>query len=308
MIRWVSVGIGVFFFFGSFFMAQLDYINLFVTLMCTMWQGGCGPVMMFGLYSRFGNVWGAWTSLLTGMGMGIGGIFLQRRWADIIYPWLAENNLVNSVGSFLAAVSKPLNPYVVWEMNPIKCPVNSYEFYFITMLVTLFLYCAVSMLTNIGKEKFNLDRMLHRGIYAIEGEVKPKADWSFKGIINRLVGITPEYTTGDKWIAWGLFAYSIGYKFFIIFVGVVIINIFCPFTMTAWSNYFLITYMIIPGIVAVFTTVWFTFGGVRDMFRLFRDLKARSELDILDDGRVEGNVSLADKKAFEEIERKAAQK
>ena len=308
MIRWVSVGIGVFFFFGSFFMAQLDYINLFVTLMCTMWQGGCGPVMMFGLYSRFGNVWGAWTSLLTGMGMGIGGIFLQRRWADIIYPWLAENNLVDGVGSFLAAVSKPLNPYVVWEMNPIKCPVNSYEFYFITMLVTLFLYCAVSMLTNIGKEKFNLDRMLHRGIYAIEGEVKPKADWSFKGIINRLVGITPEYTTGDKWIAWGLFAYSIGYKFFIIFVGVVIINIFCPFTMTAWSNYFLITYMIIPGIVAVFTTVWFTFGGVRDMFRLFRDLKARSELDILDDGRVEGNVSLADKKAFEEIERKAAQK
>ena len=302
MIRWVSVAIGVFFFFGSFYMAQLDYINLFVTLMCTMWQGGCGPVMMFGLYSRFGNVWGAWTSLLTGMVFGVSGIFLQRKWADIVYPWLAEHNWVDSVGSFLNAASKPLHPYVVWEMNPVKCPINSYEFYFITMVVTLFLYCAVSMLTNIGKEKFNLDRMLHRGIYAIEGEKKVVTEWSFKTVIGKLVGITPEYTTGDKCIAWGLFAYSIGYKFFIIFVGVVVANIFWPFTTKGWSNYFLITHLVIPGIVAVITTVWFTFGGVKDLIRLFRDLKERKEVDILDDGRVEGNVSLADKKAFEAIE------
>ena len=305
MIRWVSVGIGVFFFFGSFFMAQLDYINLFVTLMCTMWLGGCGPVMMFGLYSRFGNIWGAWASLLTGMVMGCSGIFLQRKWADIVYPWLAEHNMVESVGKVLTTLSQPLNPYVVWEMNPVKCPINSYEFYFITMVVTLFLYCAVSLLTNIGREKFNLDRMLHRGAYAIDGEVKAEVDWSFKGIISRLVGITPEYTTGDKCIAWGLFLYSIGYKFFIIFVGVVIVNMFIPFNMTGWSNYFLVTHMVIPGIVAVITTVWFTFGGVKDMIRLFRDLKARTEVDILDDGRVEGHVSLADKKAFEAIEKNA---
>ena len=60
--------------------------------------------------------------------------------------------------------------------------------------------------------------------------------------------------------------------------------------------------MIIPGIVAVISTVWFTFGGVKDLIRLFRDLKERKDVDILDDGRVEGNVSLADKKAFEAIE------
>ncbi len=306
MIRWVSIGIGVFFFFGSFYMAQLDYINLFVTLMCTMWQGGCGPVMMFGLYSRFGNVWGAWTSLLTGMFFGIGGIFMQRRWADIIYPWLEKHDLVDGVGSFLASASKPLNPYVVWEMNPVKCPINSYEFYFMTMVVTLFLYCTVSMLTNIGKEKFNLDRMLHRGIYAIEGE-KPAATtvWTFKGVIGKLVGITPEYTTGDKCIAWGLFAYSIGYKFGIAFVAVVVINLFVPFTAKGWSNYFLITHMIVPGIVAVISTIWFTYGGVKDLLRLFRDLKNRSVVDELDDGRVEGNVSVADKKAFEAIEAQA---
>ena len=61
--------------------------------------------------------------------------------------------------------------------------------------------------------------------------------------------------------------------------------------------------MIIPGIVTAFTAVWFTIGGVRDMLQLFRDLKNRKEVNVLDDGRVEGNVSLADKAAFEKIEK-----
>ena len=63
--------------------------------------------------------------------------------------------------------------------------------------------------------------------------------------------------------------------------------------------------MIIPGIVAVISTIWFTYGGVKDLLRLFRDLKNRSVVDELDDGRVEGNVSVADKKAFEAIEAQA---
>ena len=303
MIRLVSVGIGVVFFFGSFYMAQLDYIQLFVTLMTMMWLGGCGPVMILGLYSRFGNVWGAWTSLLTGMGFGLGSIFLQRQWASLVYPWLDARGLVPAVGDLLTAVSRPLNPYVVWEMNPVKCPINSYELYLMTMLVTLFLYCAVSVITNIGKEKFNLDRMLHRGAYAIDGERKIRTDWSFRGVIAKLVGITPEYTGVDKFLAWFLFVYSIIYRFFLAFVLVLIVNAITPFSTWWWGNYFLYTHMVIPGTVAVFTTVWFTIGGVRDMRRLFRDLKNRKEVDVLDDGRVEGHVSLADKKAFEAIDK-----
>ena len=90
VIRIVAIGVGVFFFFGSFFMAQLDYINLFVTIMCSMWLGGCGPVMIFGLYSRFGTSAGAFASLLSGMFLSLGGIFVQRNWADVVYPWLDE--------------------------------------------------------------------------------------------------------------------------------------------------------------------------------------------------------------------------
>ena len=54
-IRFISIGVGVFFLFGSFFMAQIDYINMFVNIMYGMWLGGCGPMMIFGFYSRFGN-------------------------------------------------------------------------------------------------------------------------------------------------------------------------------------------------------------------------------------------------------------
>jgi solute:Na+ symporter, SSS family len=301
-LRIVAIGIGIFFFCGSFFMAQLDYIQLFVTLMCTMWLGGCGPVMIFGLYSRFGTTAGAFTSLITGMVMSVGGILIKRNWADMVYPWLKEINLVEPIGKFLTAVSKPLTPYVVWEMDPVKFPINSYEFYFITMLVTLFLYCVVSYLTM--KKPFNLDRMLHRGIYNLDGDKKEKLAWSFRTVFSKLLGITKEYTTGDKVIAWSFFIYSFVWGFVLTFVVVIIWNAFSPLSVKWWGTYFFVVYLVIPGIMATISTFWFGIGGFIDLRRLFRDLKARVD-NPLDNGRVDGHVSLADKAQFEELEHEA---
>jgi hypothetical protein len=298
-LRLVAMGIGVFFFCGSFFMAQLDYINLFVTLMCTMWLGGCGPVMIFGLYSRFGTTAGAFVSLITGMVMAIGGILVQRNWADVVYPWLLDLNLVEPLGKFLSAVSKPLNPYVVWEMDPVKFPINSYEFYFITMLITLFLYCVVSYFTK--KEPFNLDRMLHRGIYNLDHDNKEGFKWSFHTVFSKLLGITKEYTRGDKVIAWSFFMYSFIWEFVITFIIVIIWNVISPWPLHWWGWYFFIVYLVVPGIMAAISTIWFGVGGFIDLTRLFRDLKARIA-NPLDDGWVEGHVSLADKAEFEELE------
>ena len=137
LLRIVSIGIGVFYCCGSLFMAQLDYINLFVTIMTMMWMGGCGPVMIFGLYSRFGNTKGAWASLLTGMVLALGGIAVQRNWADIVYPFLASRGWTEPIGKWLEIVSAPFNPYVVWKMDPVKFPINSYEIYLVTMSITL---------------------------------------------------------------------------------------------------------------------------------------------------------------------------
>ena len=298
-LRIVAIGIGIFFFCGSFFMAQLDYIQLFVTLMCTMWLGGCGPVMIFGLYSRFGTTAGAFTSLVTGMVMSIGGILIKRNWAGTVYPWLKEIDLIEPLGKFLSTVSSPLNPYVVWEMDPTKFPINSYEFYVITMLITLFLYCTVSYFTM--KEPFNLDRMLHRGIYNLDHDKKERLHWSFRTVFNKLLGITKEYTTGDKVIAWGFFFYSFIWGFVITFVSVIIWNVLSPWPVKWWGTYFFVVYLAIPGTMAAISTIWFGIGGFIDLRRLFRDLKARID-NPLDNGQVDGHVSLADKAQFEEIE------
>ena len=303
VIRCVAIGIGIFFIFGSYFMSQLDYIQLFVNIMTTMWLGGCGPVLIFGLYSRFGTTKGAWTSLITGMILALGSILISRNWADYVYPFLERHELVEPIANFLTKVSRPLNPIVVWEMKPEKFPINSYEVKLITMLVTLFLYVVVSKLTM--KEPFNLDRMLHRGIYSDNSKKPAKQEWTFKAVLSKLVGINSEYSKGDRIIAWSSFCYSLVYGFLCLFVVTVIWNIFSPWKARWWTNYYGFRMLFVPAIVACITTVWFGIGGVRDMIRLCKDLKNRT-VNNLDDGRVEGNVSLADKAAFEAAE--AAQK
>lgn len=299
-IRVISIFVGVFFVFGSVFMAQLDYISLFVSITYGTWMGGCGPMMMFGLYSRFGTTAGAWSSLLLGMSINLVGAICQRCWASIIYPWLEMNNLVERVGNILATISRPLNPYVVWEMNRLKFPINSYEIYLIAMLSSLVCYIVVSKLTF--KEPFNLDRMLHRGKYATEGEKNIKSAWTWKTLWQKLIGITPEYTRSDKIIAWSVFFYSIVYKFFIMFVLVFLWNKFSPWSIQGWGKYFFVSNFAVPGVAAALTTVWFFIGGIRDLRRLFRDLQNR-KANPLDNGMVSGHVALDEKEKFSKMEK-----
>ncbi|MBQ9804691.1 MAG: sodium:panthothenate symporter [Lentisphaeria bacterium] len=299
LIRWVSIGVGVIFFFGSLFMAQLDYINLFVTITVSMWTGGCAPVMIFGLYSRFGTAAGAWTSLLAGMGLSLSNIFIQRNWSNIVYPFLQRHDWVDEAGNFLTAVSSPFHPWIEWEMNAMKCPINSYEFAFMTAQVTLILYIVVSKLTC--KEPFNLDRMLHRGKYNVDGNNKAKEPWTLKTVFKKIIGITPEFTIGDKVIAWSFFGFSFIYHFLLTFVAVLVWNAFSPWPIEWWGHYFFVVQLLVPGIVAIISTFWFGIGGVVDMRRLFSDLKKR-DVDHLDNGIVEGNVSLAEKARLEAID------
>ena len=118
----------------------------------------------------------------------------------------------------------------------------------------------------------------------------------------KLIGITPEYSTGDKVIAWSYFGYSIVYRFGLTFVVTVIWNLISPWPLAYWGWYFLIVFLIVPGINAFICTFWFPIGGIIDMRQLFRDLDARAA-DDLDNGVVEGNMSLSDKAKFEALEK-----
>ena len=299
MLRIVAVGVGVFFFIGSFFMSQLDYISLYVSIMVSIWAGGAGPVMVFGFYSRFGTTAGAFASLASGMIIGGGGMLVKRNWADHVYPFLDRMHWTEPLGNFLEQVSRPFNPYVEWHMTAIDFPINSYEITFIAIVCSMTFYCVVSKLTC--REPFNLERMLHRGKYAIDSERKETMKWTVKNVFAKIIGITPAYTTGDKVIAYVIFFNSIVWGFFLCFIGVMIWNAVSPWKPSWWSNYFLILHLIKAGITAAITTVWFGIGGFLDLMQLFRDLKQRVE-NRLDNGRVEGSMSLADKAQLEKID------
>ena len=199
-IKLTCVGCGLFWLVGSFFMAQIDYIHMFVTIMCSMWTGA-GPMIFFGLYSRFGNTTGAFCSLVTGMVLGVSFIFCQRCWASDIYPFLVACQLDTVVGTFLENCSAPFEPWIMWRMSPHKFPINSTEINFIIMIICLLLYVAGSLVTF--KQPFNLDRMLHRGIYNTDGDVKTQFKWSFRTAFKKMIGITPEFSTGDNCLCAG---------------------------------------------------------------------------------------------------------
>ncbi|MGE4565082.1 MAG: sodium:panthothenate symporter, partial [Victivallaceae bacterium] len=289
-----------FFFIVSLFFAQLDYINMFVTIMCAVWLGAAGPIMVGGLYTRWGTTCGAWCALIFGSGTAMLGLVFQRNWANIIYPWLDRYGYVDNVGAALEIVSSPFHPFVVWTMNPIKFPINSMELFFLAMVLGISSYVAGSLLTC--KEAYNLDRLFHRGIYSDDSiEVKPEPLWTWKNLYAKLIGITEEYTTGDKVIAWSVFGWSLIYGFGIMFCGVLVWNAVAPWPQQYWAMYFFISIVAAGLLVGVVSTVWFMVGGIIDMYALFRDLEARVA-NPLDNGVVEGHISLADKARFDRVE------
>jgi Na+/proline symporter len=310
LLRVASVATALLFFVASLFFTNVDYINMYLTIVCAIWMGGAGSIMTFGLYSRFGNTAGAIGSLAFGTGGALLGLFCQYKWAGLIYPWLERHGQVEAVGNFLRNASAPLDPWVRWEMSAVKFPVNAYEVFAMTMISSVLAYIVCSYLWRwlTHGELFNLERMLHRGMYAVEGEGgeggegrrggrRVAGSWTLRSVFGKLVGITPEYTRGDRIMAWAVVIWSLGWGWGCCFLGIVVWNAIHPWPDDWWSMKFFITSICLGMLVGVVTTVWFFIGGVRDMVALFRDLDRRVD-DPLDNGVVVGRVSLADKAAF----------
>ena len=297
VIRGVAIGVGVCFYIGSTMMSQLDYINLFISSMTTLWAGA-GSMVMLGLYTRFGTTAGAWASLLTGCGMALSYIGMKQYWTSF-YAFLEKIGWLDGFTAVVQGISRPFEPIIVWRVNPYKCFVNAYEFNLMAVLTSLIVYIVVSKLTC--KEPFNLDRMLHRGKYNLDKINQAKSAWTWKTVFSKLIGITPEYTFWDRVIARSIFVYSIIYRFIGSFLIILIWNLFQRWPQHWWSGYFLVTSMLVPGFVTVVVTFWFGIGSVIDMRQLFIDLKNR-KINFLDNGQVEGNMSLADKAELEALD------
>ena len=283
LLRFVIAGVAVFAFLFSFFFAQMDYILMFFAITGAIWLGGAGPCIVFGLYWKRGTTAAAVTALLSGSILAVGGIVMQQLWEKTLYPWLVEINMVEALDTILRTASAPFDPYIKWQMDAVKFPINSQEIFFIAMLVSVTLYVVVSLFTC--KKPFNMDRMLHRGIYSEDGKPVEKTPLTPRLIMRKLIGIDANYTRGDRILAWSVFIYSFIYSFVIIFVAVVIWNKITPWPIKWWAHYFFITKILVAGLIGVVSTVWFSIGGTLDLMRLFRRLAEKKD-DILDDGRV----------------------
>jgi len=294
VLRLIIASIAVFAFLFSFYFAQIDFILMFFAITGAIWIGGSGPCIVGGLYWKRGTTAGAFSALISGSSIATGGIILQKFWPDKIYPWIVSHGYVESLGRLLEKLSSPFEPYIVWRMNAERLPINSQEIFFISMITGIFLYAVVSLLTC--KKAFNMDRLLHRGEYQREGEQFLKEKFTFR----KLLGITSQYTKGDKAIAWSVFIYSFVYGFGS-FIVLCIWQVISPLSEHGWANWFLIHCVFVPGVIAIVSTVWFSIGGTMDLRRLFKRL-AEKEDNLLDDGRVIGNVSADDVALVEKVE------
>ena len=216
-----------------------------------------------------------------GSGTSLLGLILQRNWAQSIYPMLEQVGMVETLNSFLETVSSPFNPWIAWSMDPVKFPINSFEIYFISMVLSVGSYIVGSYLTY---KPYDLDKLLHRGVYADAPE-PPKERWTLRNVFSRIIGITKEYTLGDKIIAYSVFGYSIVYQIGVVFLSIVVWNAIYPWPHEWWTIKFFITALVIPGIVGIISTVWFLIGGIRDARQLFIDLEKRVE-DPDDNGQI----------------------
>ncbi len=184
-------------------------------------------------------------------------------------------------------------PNLNWHISPDGFFLNRMWITAFAAMVAIVAYVSVTWLTY--REPFNLDRMLHRGPYAIEGEYKiaesamGKRKWSLK----TLIGITPEFTRSDMAISLSLFGYRIAW--FIVFAVITLWNIpeSWRWPESRWIAFWRVTAIWLPFVIAMVMVVWFTWGGLRDIKQLFARLRT-TQRNALDDGTVVGHKNLDD--------------
>jgi SSS family solute:Na+ symporter len=263
-LRWSILGVACFaFLFGTFFHLA-DYITMWFTVTQVIFCGGAGVAIIGGLYWKKGTAAGAWVGFITGSGLSIAGIVVQQ----------------------------------VYAYYNVACPFNGTQVGFLASVAAVLVYVTVSLLTC--REDFNLDRMLHRGAYAetsvLLGEVSIKhhgrVGWT------RFIGIDDNFTIGDKWLAysvagWGMFWFGV-------WLIMLIWNLVLPWTTESWASYFHFTSVTIPVFFAVITSIWFTWGGLKDMRSLFRRL-GMEKINTSDDGTVVGHENLDELREEEKL-------
>lgn len=273
LLRLSLLGVALFAFFFSWFYQQSEYINMFQMLTGVIFSSGAGCAILGGLYWKRANRIGAWGGMIVGFSLALAAIVLLdvRGWRltrGILLNFFPENDILLSAAE--------------------KCPLNGAYLSLIALVSAQIAFVVFSLVWS--RKPFNLDKLLHRGIYA-DGETEPESTGPKIPWYKRLfLGFDEEFTFADKLVAASVsgWAFFWGGAFVIITGWNIIGWLFpgSPFKMWPaewWFNWFMF-YLGVYTILAPVTAGWMTWGGIRDLREMFRRLReyARSS----DDGYV----------------------
>ena len=258
VLRYSIFGVAVFIFLFSLLFSQSQKIALYFAVTAAIFSGGCGAVIIGGLYWDRGTTAAAWTAMVVGAVIGVGGTLVKQ----ISSEWLADPASYQTMKSVLLFLQS----------------INGQEYWGIGMAASSLSYVTVSL---VGPEKkMNMDKLLNRGKYSIEGEVtvvnvEPDFGW-------KVFGMGREFTKTDKII------YIVNYAWTgmwtIVFIIGTIYNLSNPVSNSSWMAYWKY-YIYINIVVCAVIIVWFTLGGFSDLRHMIKSLKSEDR-DHGDDGWV----------------------
>jgi len=213
-----------------------------------------------------------WFQLTTGIYVGgagaaiIGGLYWRKGTAAGAWAAVLAGMVLSTAGILLR------------QFYGDAFPLNGIEIYFWVAVIATTLYVVVSLATNRGD--FDLEAMLHRRERTPD-TLKPKQPfWE------RLLGLDADHTRSDRWVVGGIFAFTMGMSV-IALVG----TLWCwlsPWPIERWSMFWRIFGLGVPLVVATITTVWFSWGGFRDLKDFFTQIRKKT-VNHEDDGRVLGH-------------------
>jgi SSS family solute:Na+ symporter len=251
-LRFSIIGVALFAFTFSALFRQTEYITMWFQVTTGIFVSGAGIAIIGGLYWTRGTTMGAWGGMLTGSILSLGGIVARQIYGN--HFWL-----------------------------------NGTQISFCASMIAVTLYVVVSLLTC--RADFNLERMLHRGPYALATDPPAKTIAAkFKVTWGKLLGFDDNFTLSDKWIAGGVIGYSL-FWFFMLLVFTGYNFAVAPISLDTWTGFWHVFGIGVPVFFTVLTGIWFTWGGVRDIRRLMISLKTE-KVNPLDDGTVRGHQNL----------------
>ncbi|MCA9434090.1 MAG: sodium:solute symporter, partial [Candidatus Omnitrophica bacterium] len=244
-LRWLRrsiVGVAIFAWFFGMIFPLYDYIFMYWAITGAIYVGGAGSVIIGGFYWKRATTTGAWAGMITGSVLSVTGVLL----INIFWPHILPSLQERFPGSWIESLPKEF-----WF--------NGVEVSFYASILAVSAFVIGSLLTK-PAPGFSMDRLLHRGAYAIEGEHQvidrgPRGLWG-------ILGVDSEYTWRDKAVALGIFLWTVFW--FTIFVGGTVYGLGNETTEEGWAQYWLF-HCAVKIAVGMLTVIWFLWGGFRDL-------------------------------------------